>query len=164
MVIRFFKYCLIFIFIQIIVIFSSVFIIGIKSPTIGIYPITEIEKTWLPSSMSRNISETLSLYLIENRIYPRPTNLTNLTYRRKIFAYNNVLYPLFVTMADGFYLPAVRNFQSQLKNFGLEKNFIVICLDSECVKLSKSHNIFAWWGFVNASVARVKVIIRYFIY
>ncbi len=71
--------------------------IGIKSPTVGIYPIIEKLKT----------------------------------YRRKKFAYNNVLYPLFVTMTDRFHLPTVRNFQFQLKNFGLEKSFIVIYLDSE---------------------------------
>ena len=60
-------------------------------------------------------------------------------------------------MADSFYLPAVENFHFELKQYNLHKNFLVMCLDEACVQICQSKNILAWWGFVNTSVARIKV-------
>lgn len=86
-------------------------------------------------------------------------NFTNQPHDQEIIPSNNRSCPLFITMADGFYIPAVRNFHLQLQNYHLHNNFIVMCLDDECVKLCKSNNILAWPGFVKTSVARIKVIL-----
>lgn len=152
-----FKKCLIIIFTIAISIILPVLFIRSKTLKISIFNIKMISKTRIPSLTITNLSKSLSASLIQNGIYPRHTNLTKIMHVEENIPYNNISVPLFITMADIFYLPAVRNFHFQLQNYGLQNNFIVMCLDSECVKLCKSNNILAWWGFVNTSVARIKV-------
>jgi hypothetical protein len=134
--------------------------VEIKGRMINTFSVKRTMKTRSRLFNYTDIFKNLSSYLIHNRIYPRRTNLTNITYSNDSLPYNNVSCPLFITMADTFYLPAVRNFQSQLRNYGLQENLVVLCLDDECVKLCKSKDIFAWWGFVHTSVARIKVVIH----
>jgi len=105
----------------------------------------------LSSITQKNTSQSLSTTLIQNKIYPRHKN-ANVK-----LSYNNISCPLFITMADSFYLPAVENFHFELKQYNLHKNFLVMCLDEACVQTCQSKNILAWWGFVNTSVARIKV-------
>jgi hypothetical protein len=70
---------------------------------------------------------------------------------------NDVAYPLFITMIDSSYLPAIRNFKTGLQKYHLEKNLIVVCLDDQCIKVGRLHGLFIWTASVNMSVAEVKV-------
>ena len=152
-----FKKCLIIIFTIVISITLSILFILSKSPKIDLSNVKMISKGRMPSLTITNLSKSLSACLIQNGIYPRRTNFTKIMHVEENMPYNDISVPLFITMADTFYLPAVRNFHFQLQNYNLQNNFIVMCLDNECVKLCKSKNILAWWGFVNTSVARIKV-------
>jgi hypothetical protein len=112
-----------------------------------------------PSCAKVKESETLSSYLIRSGIYSRRTNLSGAAREGKP-PRNNISCPLFVTMGDGFYLPDIRNFHFQLRQYRLENNLVTICLDDECVKATrtKAKDLSVWCGFVNASVGQVKVI------
>lgn len=110
-----------------------------------------------PSLNNGNFNKSLSTVLIYNGIYPRYINLTNIIYDTDNIPYNDISAPLFITMADMFYIPALRNFHFQLQKYGLQNNLIVLCLDYDCVKLCQSNNLLTWESSVNASVARTKV-------
>lgn len=128
-----------------------------KSTRSGVFMVSKVPTNPLSLLTSTNSLKILSAALIQNNIYPRSANLRNIEYDITNISYNNISCPLFITMADIFYLPAVRNFHFQLQNYGLQNNFIVMCLDHECVKSCQSKNILSWNGSVNRSVARVKV-------
>ena len=100
-----------------------------------------------------NTTKSLSSVLIEHRIYPRQFNISTTKYSSQ----NDMSSPLFITMIDQFYLSAVRNFHYQLQQYNLHNNFIVLCLDEACVRICQSKNILVWSGFLNSSVARIKV-------
>lgn len=104
-----------------------------------------------------NTTKPLSSILIEHRIYPRQFNFSTTKY----LSQNDMSSPLFITMVDQFYLPAVRNFHYQLKQYNLHNNFIVLCLDDVCVRICQSKNILVWSGFLNSSVARIKVFVYF---
>ena len=104
-----------------------------------------------------NPDESLSSYLVRVRIYPRPSSQSTMMSKIKQETYNNVTCPLFITIADSFYLPAVRNFVYALQKYHLEKNFINLCLDSLCVKRGRSKGLFVWSSFINGSIAKTKV-------
>ena len=154
--------CLMFISTVIIVMTLSILFIRYKSTRTGLLNVSKVSKNPMPLLTSTNSLKVLSTALIQNRIYPRPTNLKNIAYDITNIPYNNISCPLFITMADIFYLPAVCNFHLQLQNYGLRNNLIVMCLDHACVKSCQSKNILSWDGSVNRSVARVKVGYHYF--
>jgi hypothetical protein len=102
-------------------------------------------------------SESLSSHLIRNGFYPRNIPQSDIGRIQKGNTLNDASNPLFITMIDSSYMPAVRNFNLALEKYHLDGNFIVICLDVKCVNLGQSHQLLIWSAFVNASVAKVKV-------
>lgn len=103
------------------------------------------------SAVGGNKNGSLAAYLVQMRILPRTS--TKIAHS----AHNDVAYPLFITMVDVSYLPAVYNFKYALKRYGLDRNLIVVCLDDPCVQRGRMQDLFVLATFVNASVAKVKV-------
>jgi hypothetical protein len=63
----------------------------------------------------------------------------------------------FVTIGDGKYVHALRNFRDRLDQWGYGEDFVVICLDQCCADARGYH---AYPHFIGESVAFIKV--RYF--
>ena len=95
-------------------------------------------------------SKSLSVSLIQTGIYPRSTKFSH-------FAFNDLSQPLLLTMADGYYSSAIENLHFKLREYNLQRNFIVLCLDTPCLNLCRSKQILSWSGFSNVSVANLKV-------
>ena len=60
----------------------------------------------------------------------------------------------FITIGDGKYVHALRNFRNRLDQWGYGEDFVVICLDQCCVDARGFH---AYPYFIGESVAFIKV-------
>ena len=60
----------------------------------------------------------------------------------------------FVTVGDGKYVHALRNFRDRLDQWGYGEDFVVICLDQCCADARGFH---AYPHFIGESVAHIKV-------
>jgi len=74
---------------------------------------------------------------------------------------------LFVTLASKQYIEPMINFNVALKRWNRDKNYVVLCLDIECLQAAEAHDFLAYDGYFmrdtevghdwHASVARMKV-------
>jgi len=74
---------------------------------------------------------------------------------------------LFVTMASKQYIEPIINFNVALKRWNRDKNYVVLCLDIECLQAAEVHDFLAYGGYLmrdtevghdwHPSVARMKV-------
>lgn len=94
---------------------------------------------------------------------PDPTPLS--TFLRNKGLENNRT--LFVTMASEYYINSIINFKIALDKWNLGKEYVVLCLDIECVRASEAHEVIAYDGYIryrnetngdwHLPVARMKV-------
>ena len=55
---------------------------------------------------------------------------------------------VFVTMATKDYLDSIINFRTALDKFGLRQNYLILCLDTECLEGARSNDIIAYGGYL----------------
>lgn len=70
-------------------------------------------------------------------------------------------------MASERYIDLIINFKTALDKWNLGENYVVLCLDIECVRASEAHKIIAYDGYIRSRnetnvdwhlpVARMKV-------
>jgi len=78
---------------------------------------------------------------------------------------------VFVTIASEKYVQSTVNFKFSLDRWGLGRQFVVLCLDDDCVREAESHGIYAYNRYATdakersdnwrRAVARVKVLSNY---
>lgn len=74
---------------------------------------------------------------------------------------------VFLTIASKEYMPQTLNFKASLKRWKLDRRYAVLCLDVECLSVSKENGIVAYDGYImspeeakgnwHVPVARLKV-------
>lgn len=55
---------------------------------------------------------------------------------------------LFLTVASDPYIESMINFKRGLDNFSLGEDYVVLCLDTQCLETARSHDIIAFGGYI----------------
>lgn len=98
------------------------------------------------------------------KVLDDPTPLSTFLGRNGIDNYETV----FLTIASREYMPQILNFKASLKKWKLDTRYAVLCLDVECLSVSKENGIIAYDGYIMSAeeaagdwhvpVARLKVL------